>query len=173
MFLRASILLLMMLCFSAIAQAQCTLTLSGHVTDAETKEHLQNATVTITELKLTSQTDENGVFSFKGLCAGTYTLVITHVDCKSVEKHLHLKADVETDIELSHAITQLGEVVVTGNQTASVTTHTNEIKGKALESTRGLSLAESLKKINGVSVLQTGSNIYKPVITWFTQSAYS
>jgi iron complex outermembrane recepter protein len=159
-----AVILFLILCSSAFVKGQCTLTLSGHITDAETKEHLQKATVTILELKVTTKTNDQGVFSFKGLCAGTYTLQVTHADCKAVEKHLHLKADVETDIELSHTIAQLDEVVITGNQTASVTTHTNELKGKALESTRGLSLAESLKKVNGVSVLQTGTNIYKPVI---------
>lgn len=144
--------------------AQCTLTLSGHITDAETKEHLENATVTIKELKLTVTSNSKGEFSIKGLCAGNYTLQVTHAGCAPVEKHIHLKTDVETDIEVSHAAAQLGEVVVTGNQSAASTTASNEIKGKVLESTRGLSLAESIKRISGVSVLQTGTNIYKPVI---------
>jgi iron complex outermembrane recepter protein len=148
----------------ATANAQCTLKLSGHITDGETKEHLQNATITISELKISVQSNGEGFFVFKGLCAGSYTLVVTHASCALVEKHLHLKGDVETDIELSHATSQLSEVVVTGNQNAQVTTTSNEIKGKLLESTRGLSLAESMKRISGVSVLQTGSNIYKPVI---------
>ena len=148
----------------ATTSAQCTLTLSGHVTDGETKEHLQNATVTITELKISVLSNADGIFSFKGLCAGSYTLFVTHASCVAVEKHLHIKGDVETDIELSHAVAQLGEVVVTGNQTTQVTTSSNVIKGKLLEGTRGLSLAESMKRISGVSVLQTGTNIYKPVI---------
>jgi iron complex outermembrane recepter protein len=144
--------------------AQCTLLLSGHINDAETKEHLAGATVAIKELKLSQVTKENGEFIFRGLCAGTYTLLITHASCKPVEKHIHIKADVETDIDLNHSTSELSEVIVTGNQTSSVTNHTNEVKGKLLEATRGLSLAESIKRISGVSVLQTGSNIYKPVI---------
>jgi iron complex outermembrane recepter protein len=146
------------------AAAQCTLNLSGHITDAETKEHLADATITITELKLTVLSNKKGEFVIKGLCAGVYTILITHSGCTPFEKHIHLKTDVETDIELSHSAGQLGEVVVTGNQSASNTTASNEIKGKLLESTRGLSLAESIKRITGVSVLQTGTNIYKPVI---------
>jgi iron complex outermembrane recepter protein len=144
--------------------AQCTLTLSGHITDAETREHLEDATITISELKLTVNSNSKGEFSFKGLCAGTYTLLVLHAGCTPVEKHIHIKNDVETDIELSHTASQLGEVVVTGNQSTKVTTSANEVKGRLLESTRGLSLAESMKRISGVSVLQTGANIYKPVI---------
>jgi iron complex outermembrane receptor protein len=41
---------------------------------------------------------------------------------------------------------------------------TGELKGKELAATRGLSLGESLQRITGVTVLQTGNNIYKPVI---------
>lgn len=157
-----SIILLFLICTESTAQ--CTLSLTGHINDAETKEHLSGASITITELKLSQVTNEKGEFAFKGLCAGIYTILVTHASCKPVEKHIHIKTDVETDIDLSHSNTELSEVIVTGNQNASVTTHSNEIKGKALESTRGLSLAESLKKISGVSVLQTGTNIYKPVI---------
>lgn len=164
MFQRLFISSILLVNVLSAANAQCILKLSGHITDGETKEHLLNATVTITELKISVVSNAEGVFAFKGLCAGTYTLIITHASCAPVEKHIHLKGDVETDIELSHATAQLSEVVITGKQTVQVTTPSNEIKGKLLESTRGLSLAESMKRISGVSVLQTGTNIYKPVI---------
>ncbi|MBK7882797.1 MAG: TonB-dependent receptor plug domain-containing protein [Chitinophagaceae bacterium] len=39
-----------------------------------------------------------------------------------------------------------------------------ELSGKALQETRGLSLSEALTKINGVTMLQTGSTISKPII---------
>jgi iron complex outermembrane receptor protein len=144
-------------------EAQCTLSLTGHVNDAETKEHLSEAVIFIKELKLSQTTDKDGFFSFKGLCPGIYTLEVSHAGCITTEKHIHLKADLETDIDLSHAVQELSEVVVQGRSSGS-TISSNELKGKALEATRGLSLAESIKKISGVSVLQTGSNIYKPVI---------
>ena len=140
-------------------KAQCTLTLSGHVNDIETKEHLSDAVILIKELKLSSTTDKDGFYSFKGLCPGVYTLEVSHAGCVTAEKHI----DLETDIDLAHAFTELSEVVVQGKSTGSVLP-ASDIKGKALEATRGLSLAESIKKISGVSMLQTGSNIYKPVI---------
>jgi iron complex outermembrane receptor protein len=164
MIFRLLIFGLLLLFTVAETKAQCTLILSGHINDAETKEHLAGATVTIKELKLSQVTKENGEFIFRGLCAGKYTLLITHASCTPVEKHIHIKGDVETDIDLNHSTSELSEVIVTGNQTSSVTNHTNEVKGKLLEAARGLSLAESIKRISGVSVLQTGSNIYKPVI---------
>ena len=55
------------------AAAQCTLTLSGHVNDIETKEHLSDAVIRIKELKITAITDKDGFYSFKGLCPGVST----------------------------------------------------------------------------------------------------
>jgi iron complex outermembrane receptor protein len=144
-------------------KAQCVLNLSGHVNDADTKEHLGDAIVLIKELKLNVTTDKDGFYSFKGLCPGVYTLEVSHAGCITTEKHIHLKADLETDIDLSHAVTELQEVVIKGRSSGAASPSA-EVKGKALEATRGLSLAESVKRISGVSMLQTGSNIYKPVI---------
>jgi iron complex outermembrane recepter protein len=142
--------------------AQCTLQFSGHVNDAETKEHLADAIVTIIELNLSQATKADGSFIFKGLCPGYYSIKVSHASCLPADFHFHLKADVEKDFDLNHTVAELNEVVVTGY--TSKTTASNELRGKALEATRGLSLAESIKRISGVSVLQTGSNIYKPVI---------
>ena len=152
---------LLFILFVNTASAQCTLTLTGHVNDVDTKEHLADAVILIRELKLTETTDKDGFYSFKGLCPGVYTVIVSHAGCITAEKHIHLKTDLETDIDLSHAVTELQEVIVQGK---AMNNPASEIKGKALEATRGLSLAESIKKVSGVSVLQTGSNIYKPVI---------
>ncbi len=143
--------------------AQCTLSLSGHINDAETKEHLENAVIKIAELNLSSTSDAKGFFRFMGLCPGIYTITVTHTGCKPVTSHIHLKADAEIDFLLEHAAAELSEVVVTGMSQTN-TTQIKEVKGKELEATRGLSLAESMKRIAGITVLQTGSNIYKPVI---------
>jgi iron complex outermembrane receptor protein len=146
------------------AGAQCTLLLSGHIDDADTKEHLYNATVFIKELKVSVLTDSMGYFRFQGLCAGIYTLMISHSGCKSITKHIHLKSDYEFDVQLDHHVASLQEVVVTGDASGGVLQSANVIKGNQLKATRGLSLAESIRGIAGVTMLQTGTNIYKPVI---------
>lgn len=161
--LRILILLIVVLTMSFTASwAQCTLTFSGHINDAETKEHLEEAAITIIELNQTQTAKADGSFQFKGLCPGLYTVRVSHASCVPVEFHFHLKNDLEKDFELNHTAAQLGEVVVTG--VTSKSSPASELKGKALEASRGLSLAESIKRISGVSVLQTGTNIYKPVI---------
>lgn len=152
------------LLFSAFAHGQCILTLRGTVNDADTRSPLAGASVTVVELKKTILTDDQGNYSISGICPGDYTLRITHADCQALDFHFHLKEDLNKTFQLSHAENLLKEVVVVGAATVRPEGMTGELKGKELAATRGLSLGESLQRITGVTVLQTGNNIYKPVI---------
>lgn len=142
----------------------CRLRLSGHVEDADTKEKLAAATVMLKENELTITTDERGDFSFQQLCEGNYTLLISHTNCLPVEKKVRLVRNLHLDIFLPHAVNVLGEVVVAEKKGLPNTGFNKSVSGRELAETRGSSLAEALSKINGVSLLQTGSTISKPVI---------
>ena len=142
----------------------CTYKLTGHVEDADTKEKLQAATVSIKENGKQIVTDEKGDFVFTGLCVGDYTLLITHVSCDAVEKKVTLTKDYHIDVLLPHTRKVLGDVIVDAQKGIANTGFKKELSGRALEETKGLSLAEALSKINGVTMLQTGSTISKPVI---------
>lgn len=143
-------------------KAQCTLRFSGQVRDADTREWLHAAVVRINELGITRVTDSLGRFSMEGLCPGHYDVVISHVGCETLYTHIHISADFSKEYSLPHASMQLGSVTVVGTQQSSM--NREDLKGRELESVRGLSLGESLARINGVTTLQTGTNIYKPVI---------
>jgi iron complex outermembrane receptor protein len=146
------------------SQAQCVLSVKGTVTDADTRSVLDKATVYLVELKKTVITNEKGEYVISGLCPGDYTLRISHAGCQTQEFHFHLKDDISKNIELPHQENTLKEVVVVGSASLQREGMSGEIRGRELDLTRGLSLGESLQRINGVSVLQTGNNIYKPVI---------
>ncbi|TAD82492.1 MAG: TonB-dependent receptor [Bacteroidetes bacterium] len=147
-----------------VVQAQCNHRLFGRVTDADTHEVLQGAVVTIGALRLQVLTDSLGAFSLPGLCVGTYDIEISHISCGKVAYHIHLKGDARYDVQLPHAANALADVNVVGSSGSKGLAIGGQIKGRALEAKRGLSLAESLQEISGVSILQTGTNIYKPVI---------
>lgn len=132
--------------------------------DADTKEKLTVATIGIKELGKLLITDEKGNFVFGGLCSGEYTLVITHINCEPVEKKVLLSKNVHLDIFLPHARKTMGEVIVEAQKGIANTGFKRELPAKLMEETRGQSLAEALSKINGVTMLQTGSTISKPVI---------
>lgn len=160
----SSILVVIILLVSK-ADAQCFLQISGRVKDADTRQFLAEATIRIPQLNIAVKTDSAGFFRIKGLCPGNYTLTIDHVGCKPVQEHFHIEQDMQHDFVLEHAAAALQDVSVTGfSTTAKRTSFASDIKGKDLEAVRGLSLGESLTKLTGVTTLQTGTNIYKPVI---------
>ncbi len=151
--------------FAGYSHAQnCNLRLSGHVEDADTKEKLHAATVTIKETNTQIVTDEKGDFIFTTLCAGEYNLIITHVSCDTVERKIILTKDYHFDVFLPHSRQVLGNVVLDAQIGVANTGYKKELSGRSLEQTDGLSLAEALSKMNGITMLQTGSNISKPVI---------
>lgn len=154
----------MVLILTKLATAQCTLRFTGRVMDADTRMPLSGALVEIPALRISQLTNELGYFTIQGICAGNYNVSVSHVSCTPVTEHIHFKDDLQHNFALPHASNELTGVTVKGTIASKGTAISQDLKGKALEATRGLSLGESLQRITGVSVLQTGSNIYKPVI---------
>ena len=130
-----------------------------------THENLARATIFIEELERIVVTNQNGDFLFDNLCAGTYTIRISHTSYDSTVRQVTLRVSTtHIDVDLKVAQDRLAEVKITAQRSAPATGIKKELMGRELEETRGLSLAQALGKINGVTLLQTGSTISKPVI---------
>lgn len=142
----------------------CTLILKGHVEDLDTREKLSGATIFIPELNREIITDEQGDFSFDGLCAGKFTLRVSHVGCETVEQKINFSKSRHLDIDLPHKKNTLNEVVVSGNKGVQNTGSKQELSVREMDQTKGQNLAEALSRLNGVTLLQTGSTVSKPVI---------
>jgi iron complex outermembrane receptor protein len=162
--MRSALLIILSLSIALFANAQCILQIGGEVKDADTRKVLEKATVSLVGTKTIVVTDAEGKFQIRGLCPGDYTLRFSHAGCQTVDFHFHLKDDLFKSVELPHAENLLKEVVVVGSASVQTEGLSGELRGRELAQTRGLTLGESLQRINGVSVLQTGNNIYKPVI---------
>ncbi|HRE52062.1 MAG TPA: TonB-dependent receptor [Flavitalea sp.] len=158
-----SISLIQLFAFAALSQ-DCQWALTGHIQDKDSKEELFGATVKLLELDEYVVTDENGDFRYSGLCPGQYTLEVSHAGCETIRREINFSRNMHLDILLPHLRNNLQEVVVEGRKPSPNTGFRQELSGKAMEETRGQSLAESLSKLNGVSMLQAGSTISKPVI---------
>ncbi|MEO6136021.1 MAG: TonB-dependent receptor [Ginsengibacter sp.] len=147
------------------AKAQdCSMILTGHVHSTHSHEDLAKATVLLLKTGESITTDDNGDFKFTKLCKGDYTIKVTHASYDEESRHFSMDANRHIDIDLFPTKNVLKTVTITGINRPQHLGITKELSGKDLEETRGLSLAEALSKINGVSMLQTGSNISKPVI---------
>ncbi len=142
----------------------CGLTISGKVLDHDTRTTLVGATVYIVQLNRAAIADEYGNYHFHHICQGTYTLKVTYIGYETETFVLKLGSSTVRDLQLHTDATTLRTVEITGNSIKEEAQSSQILMGRALEETRGLSLAESLKGIAGVTTIQTGPSISKPVI---------
>ncbi len=142
----------------------CSYQLTGHIQDADTRENLAGATITLVDIQHSFVTDENGDFKYTDICPGTYIMEISHAGCETVRKTVVLNKNLHVDISLPHLRNNLSEVIVTGEKYLQTTGFNRQLDAKAIASSQGFTIADALGKINGVNILQTGSTIAKPVV---------
>jgi iron complex outermembrane receptor protein len=149
--------------FQANAQ-KCDLVLSGVVMDASNNAPLEKAVVEIKELGIKFITDIEGHYHFYNLCKGSYTIVVNHMSCDSIKYKLTIQQNIIQNFKLPHAINELENVSVKAKRDLNINSIKEVLSSKIVDATRGQSLGEVLSRANGVTVLQTGSTIFKPVI---------
>lgn len=143
----------------------CSLAVSGYVTDTDTKEKLPGAVIRIKETRQSTVADKSGGYTLPNLCAGKYTIVITHPNCDPAEFILTLDSSIQQNFQLPHHRNELTEVKVLGERKQDIATNaTSEIKAAQLFQVSGQTLGESLKGVPGLNSIQTGPSISKPVI---------
>ncbi|RFP63687.1 TonB-dependent receptor [Hymenobacter lapidiphilus] len=165
---RLCLALLLVLSTAAATRAQnaaaCTLSLSGRVADHESRADMPGATVVVLETQQATQTDNAGNFHFH-LCAGLYHVRVSYLGYESETAELRVERAVVRDFQLHpDAVVLRGATVRGARVTAPVTQPTATLSGQALQQTRGEALGEALQKISGVTAIQTGPSIFKPMI---------
>lgn len=104
-------ILLLFLLSSISAWAQNNFTLSGYTKNAENKEVIAGATITIKELNVATASNEYGFFSIT-VPKGTYTVVITYVGMETIEKVITLDQNIKMDFEAVTKPTELNEIKI-------------------------------------------------------------
>jgi iron complex outermembrane receptor protein len=159
--------LFMAVSFLNIIAQDCSNTLSGSVIDFHDGTPLTGAAVQISGDTIITYTDMEGRFELKSLCMGFMELEVSHEACVTQFVRLEInKARTELNIKLEHHLEELDEVKVVGDAIAHKTNSAQEeVLGlETLEQFSGGSLGDALRELSGVSSLNTGANIVKPVI---------
>lgn len=150
------------------AQAQgCHLQISGTLTDLHDNNSLEGGIITILELGESHFSDEKGNFNFKQLCPGIYHLFVEHIACTPKEFKIELKENIQgLVLPLEHHVQELDEVTVASKSYIAISDSGVEktVDKTAIQQNSNLQLAELLSKISGVSSLNTGNAISKPII---------
>ncbi|CAM1370847.1 TonB-dependent receptor [Tenacibaculum xiamenense] len=164
--LKSIVLVLLMICTFASLRAQdCKHTFSGLVEDFHDKSPIIGATVFIKNLNKYTTTDTDGKFSIKNICSGKITVEISHVACDPQIFELQVNGDTYKVIDLEHHIEELNEISVKGS--VGLKTKTSQetlLKTETLENYSNANLGDAIKKVSGVSSINTGNSIVKPVI---------
>ena len=115
-----------------------------------------------------TRTDATGHFEFARLPAAPYTLRVRLIGFAPLERVVNLtNGDATVRLTLRSATISLDSVVVVRNAEAdplSRVAATSTIDAAELSATRGQTLGETIKLLPGVSVVQFGPSIAKPVI---------
>ncbi|UOG75356.1 TonB-dependent receptor [Hymenobacter tibetensis] len=159
--------LLLLLSVATLGHAQtpseCALSLSGRVADHESRADLPGATVVVLETQQATQTDAAGNFHFH-LCAGLYHVQVSFLGYQAETVELRLERALVRNFQLHPNAVALRGATVRGERVATPAQPTATLSGQALQQTRGQALGEALQKISGVTAIQTGPSIFKPMI---------
>lgn len=159
--------LLLLLCGSIHAIAQeCSNTLYGTLLDIHDGSKLSGATIVVTQTGVAVQTDLDGNFSVQFLCNSTYNLQVSHPSCSTKIFTVAMQADVQKTFKLEHHMESLNEIIISGNKSyrETKTLFENTLNQQTISSFSSASLGDVLNSISGVSSLNTGSTVVKPMI---------
>ena len=142
----------------------CDCFIQGIVQDYATKQPIVGAVVLIKELNKGVSTNAKGFYRISNICEGKYTVIGRIVGYEEKSYTINLEHGAEQNIKLSETELHLANVDIKAQKIENLTQTKNTLENAALDQTRGQSLGEALKQISGVTTLQTGSSISKPVI---------
>tara|TARA_B100001175_G_C19501146_1_gene638117 strand:- start:302 stop:2698 length:2397 start_codon:yes stop_codon:yes gene_type:complete len=156
-----------LLIISGLANSQdCKYSLSGKVTDLHDGSLLSGATLVFNEIDKTAQTDLDGRYDISNLCKGQYSIKLIHPSCESTTFKININGNTNRDFKLEHHIEELNEIIVKGNPYGDQgkSTYENKVSTETLEQYSTGSLGDALNSLSGISSLNKGNGIVKPII---------
>lgn len=159
-----SFLLIALLFNTELAGQSCNYVLTGIVQQSGNKQLKAGLTIVVNPGNIRTTTDSVGRYSINNLCRQTYTVKLYDQDKLLQEREVAISGMYTLNFNVFDDNTSLDEVVVNAKRDANQNTIKQTISEKDINQTRGQTLGEVLQRVNGVTVLQTGSTIFKPVI---------
>ena len=162
-----SIALLCLCSLNFVFSQNCNSFITGNLVDLHDNTPIIGATIRIQGLEKSAISNSEGAFILEGLCKGDYTLEAIHPFCEIQTQEVSLNNKVVgLKLFLEHHIEALQEVILSENSQKSLSKTGLELSLSADEMERysSKSLAAGLEQLSGVSVLNTGNAISKPII---------
>ncbi|MCB4808117.1 TonB-dependent receptor [Tamlana sp. 62-3] len=159
--------ILVVICFlinAVVLSQNCEYSLKGEVIDFHNATPIENAAIKVLNTNNYAVSDINGNFTLKNLCNKVITIEVSHISCETQIISIEIKENAFETILLEHHLDELNEVVVNTTIRAENTSISRSLKQKTIDDFTDKSLGDALNTISGVSSLNTGSTIVKPMI---------
>ena len=157
--------ILLFSCISSLSQ-NCNNSLSGTVTDIHDGQLLTGVTLIVAETDQAVQTNFDGTYSFSNLCNATYYIQVSHPYCLTKGFTVKVSGDTNKSFKLEHHLEELNQITIEGkaygDKSKTLLEHT--INKDDLERFSSGSVGDALKSLSGVSALNTGNSVVKPLI---------
>lgn len=151
----------------SIAQ-QNNYNISGFIMDSVTKKRLVNAKVVLLPIQSTVYTSSSGYFEFIGLVQTSYKMEVSYLGYHPITLKVNLPLKYVLKIELASEEHHLHDVVINTDKNSKLSDYSLQnhvtIDSKKLDILRGQTLGDMLKNTAGVTLLNSGPSISKPVI---------
>ena len=143
---------------------KCDKVFLGEIKDFHDNSVIVGATVYIKNLNKYTTSDISGKFKIENLCIGELILEISHVGCKTKLITYNIESDSFENITLEHHIQELNEVVVATDSKIEKTSIQQSVSKTVIDNFSDKTLGDALNTISGVSSVNTGNAIVKPMI---------
>jgi iron complex outermembrane receptor protein len=160
---------LILILFKCTVFASVLADISGKVTDSKTNQPITGATISIPQLKLTANTNQNGEFTFKSTPQrGKFIVEVSYVGYGSVTRVVDFSETTPLIFSLQESVVEMKEVVVTGTAVSSNnkqnSTSVSTLSREQLLAPSSNIIDQLAKQVPGVSQITTGPSISKPII---------
>ncbi|WP_271856015.1 TonB-dependent receptor [Patiriisocius marinus] len=164
--MRNYVLLALLLCSMLSISQNCDKTLSGTVIDLHDGSLLSGALLVVAGTEQAVQTDIDGNYTISNLCEGTYAIQVSHLYCLTKGFTVTVAGNTTKNFKLEHHLEELNQVTIAGKAYSdkTKTLFENAISKKELEQYSGGTLGDALNSLSGVSSLNTGNTVVKPLI---------
>ena len=142
--------------------------LKGKITSETTGEVLPGAIIYFPDLKKGTLAGPDGSYFIGELPATRLLIQVSSIGCKSYTGIIDLSAINEKDFALKRSVTEIGEVVVTGQPGVTEQKRTpvpiEIVSRNQLVQNSSTNIIDAIATVPGVSQITTGTGISKPVI---------
>ena len=157
-------LLIFLISYPIVCNAQGKGKIIGKITDASTGENLPGANVILIGTNYGVSSDRFGYYKIEDIPFGTYTLKVSYIGYKSYSTSLELnraKHTINVDVKLSISAITLKDIVVAGllqgqvkalNQQMNAESIENVLSREEMRKFPDLNTAEALQRVPGVNI---------------------